>query len=200
MTLLKELNVFNKTTIIITSDHGEEFLEHGMFRHGYQLYEETIRVPLIIVSPRLGKDNQRVAFPVNLIDIMPTILDIFGIECSNGTDGKSLVPLLTQNKKGESFSISETAWKGTRAQSVRVGDWKCINNIRKTKKELFDLTEDPGERNNLYSQELERAKTFSRLLATAMADKHVIQENSARTGSQLQKEQLDKLRSLGYVE
>ena len=197
---LKELNIFDKTTIVITSDHGEEFLEHGMFRHGYQLYEETIRVPLIIVSPRLKNIPQKIALPVNLIDIMPTLLDIFGIKFSGRKQGKSLVSLINQHENVETLSISETSWKGSHAQSARVGDWKYINDVRREKKELFDLNEDLGEYKNLCFQNLEMVEKISHLLSTALADKPLVKENASSSTTPLQKKQLEKLKSLGYVE
>lgn len=197
---LKALKAFDNTTLIITSDHGEEFLEHGMFRHGYQLYDETIRVPFIIVSPRLKNVPQKISVPVNLIDIMPTLLDIFGINYSANKQGRSLVQLINQHENMGSLSISETAWKGAHARSARLEDWKYIKDVRKEKEELFNLTEDPGEHNNLYPQELERAEKFSKLLLAAMEGTQLVVDKASGSRKQLQKGQLEKLRSLGYVE
>ncbi|KPJ58763.1 MAG: hypothetical protein AMJ42_02670 [Deltaproteobacteria bacterium DG_8] len=200
ISVLKELKIYDKTTIIISSDHGEEFLEHGMFRHGYHLYDEIIKVPLIIISPHFNKTPLKIETPVNLIDLMPTVLDLLGIPSTSGMKGKSLIPLINQDERVESLSISETSWKGSSAQTLRLANWKYINDIRNERTELFNLGEDSGERNNLHLKESKRAKKLSCLLSDIISKAYHVTEKSKGKDTQLENKQLEKLKSLGYIQ
>jgi len=200
ISVLKELKTYDKTTIIISSDHGEEFLEHGMFRHGYHLYDEIIKVPLIIISPHFNKTPLEIKTPVNLIDLMPTLLDLLNLPFPGSMQGKSIIPLINQGKKAEPLSISETSWKGARAQSVSLSEWKHINDIRNERIELYNLGEDSGEKNNLYLKEDEKAEKLSHLLSNIISKAQPVTEKSKDKGKQLEKKQLDKLESLGYIQ
>lgn len=79
---------------VLTSDHGEEFFEHGATSHGSSLYEEMLRVPLLIHAPGMFPEGRRVRTPVQTIDIYPTLLEVLGIEEPPGLRGTSLVPLI----------------------------------------------------------------------------------------------------------
>jgi arylsulfatase A-like enzyme len=200
ISVLKELKTYDKTTIIISSDHGEEFLEHGMFRHGYHLYDEIIKVPLIIISPHFNKTPLEIKTPVNLIDLMPTLLDLLNLPFPGSMQGKSIIPLINQGKKAEPLSISETSWKGARAQSVSLAEWKYIIDIRNERIELYNLGEDSGEKNNLYLKEDEKAEKLSHLLSNIISKAQPVTEKSKDKGKQLEKKHLDKLKSLGYIQ
>ncbi|MBN1297869.1 sulfatase, partial [bacterium] len=89
---LRRENLFMRTVIIITADHGEAFGEHGNLWHGRYLYDESVRTPLIMTLP--GLSNRRVAIPVGPVNIAPTILDFWGIPIPCGMDGHSLLPLI----------------------------------------------------------------------------------------------------------
>ena len=81
--------------VVITSDHGEEFHEHGGWTHGQSLYEELVRVPLLVRAPAGGPGRgRRVEAPVSLVDLAPTILDLAGVASGARVSGRSLVPLL----------------------------------------------------------------------------------------------------------
>jgi len=81
------------TTLVVLSDHGEEFGEHGYFQHGTALFEETLRVPLIFAGPGIPA-GRRVAAQVSLIDVLPTLLDLAGVAPPAGLDGQSLLPAM----------------------------------------------------------------------------------------------------------
>ncbi|MFX1257984.1 MAG: sulfatase [Promethearchaeota archaeon] len=162
---LKRINKLNKTLIIITSDHGEEIGEHGGFGHTSKLYDEVLKVPLIINGPDINSGD-----PINelisLIDIGPTILDYFNLEMCEDFLGKSLIPLLTKDKKLRNFRdkgvFSETLIKNSRVTlSLRQGSkkisyrsltWKIIWNFEKNQLELYELRKDPQEKNNIIKQ------------------------------------------------
>src|SRR5262249_35764260 len=83
-----------RTLVVVMGDHGEEFLEHGQRKHGFDLYDETTHVPLMMRLPGITPPGLRVAPPVSLVDVAPTILDLVGAAPLVGIDGVSLRPLL----------------------------------------------------------------------------------------------------------
>ena len=153
---LKNENLLNNTIIIITSDHGEEFGEHNDFDHAKTLYEEVIKVPLIIWAPNLK--DKKIDSVVQSIDIMPTLLDIVGIPIPKHVQGISLLPFLTKNNPiKQIYQFSEL--KSNNLRAIRFGKWEYIMEtvqlsnytciILSGKDELFNLDEDPGELTNL---------------------------------------------------
>ncbi len=147
------------TIVVITSDHGDEFYEHGEFHHELKLYDELIHVPLILVNS--GLKSRRITEVVSQIDLAPTILDLVGIESPSGWVGKSLFD--KKNRKG--YAISEEGQR-LRGQAVRMGfnlniKYKKIAIRTKDKKyiynqngqdELYDLRDDPKEQKNIARQ------------------------------------------------
>jgi len=151
--LLKREKLMDKTILIITSDHGEEFMEHGRVDHGATLYDEVTHVPLIIWIPNVkGKE---VSSLVQGIDIMPTILDLIGIDSPKQVQGVSLLPLIEGGVKPLNKYIY-TELFGYLA-SIRSTNWKYITNFKKIE-ELYNLDKDPIEKNNLIKTEPEIAE------------------------------------------
>jgi arylsulfatase A-like enzyme len=136
--------------LIITADHGEEFQDHGLFTH-HQLYEEVMRIPLVMVWAGRIAPGTRVAAPVSLVDLPPTILDLAGVPVPPGLDGVSLVPLLS----GQTTTLGRAAVFGEYPRSAlvpehhfvaRAGDTKCFLSASGSKDFCFDLRADPDER------------------------------------------------------
>jgi arylsulfatase A-like enzyme len=135
-----------EATVVVFSDHGEEFWEHGGFEHGHTLYDELLRVPLMIRAP--GLKPSRIDEPTSLIDITPTVLELLGLEALP-LDGRSLVPLL----RGES-----SGW-GSRTLTFGgnlFGDlaWAVLSDGQKWmvdggRQHRYDLQVDPGELEDL---------------------------------------------------
>jgi len=164
---LKELGIFYKTIIIITSDHGEEFLEHGAIGHASttltaNLYDECIRIPLIIWNPRVLPEGITINEQVQNVDIMPTIFELLDISLDIPTDGVSLVPLITgkTNRLPHEFVFSDTIpggfqsteeQRGEKVRSVRTKYWKLIHQYSPDKENylLFDLKNDHLEKENV---------------------------------------------------
>ncbi|MCB9555454.1 MAG: sulfatase-like hydrolase/transferase [Deltaproteobacteria bacterium] len=137
-----------KTIIILTSDHGEEFGEHGGSYHGSSLYDEQVRVPLLIAVPGLAPRVSNT--PVQLVDIAPTVLDLLHIEHPPSIRGRSLLPLLLGHKDDNRPAFSEVDTK----KMVRVGKYKLIHDYRRKTYQLYDLATDPREQTNKITQEL----------------------------------------------
>jgi arylsulfatase A-like enzyme len=163
---LKRSNILDNTFVVITADHGQQFMEHGYCGHsGFHLHDELVHVPLIIIGP--GLPSQVISQQVSLLDLAPTILDMLEIEKPRAFLGNSLLPLITGNKvqPGDIQAISETdstvdaahprSWDARlqldthqRVISLRTGKWKYIYNER-GQDELYHLEDDPKETQNM---------------------------------------------------
>ncbi len=138
------------TIVVVRSDHGEEFYEHGSLGHQNNLYQETIHTPLLVVVPGVG--GRTIAQPTQDIDLMPTLLELVGIKAPPQTQGQSLLPLINHPEKG--ISAYQVAQKGeSYVVSFRKGRWKLIikNSVPA---ELYDLLGDSGEKGNLIETSL----------------------------------------------
>ncbi|MEE2756870.1 MAG: sulfatase-like hydrolase/transferase, partial [Myxococcota bacterium] len=149
---LKKAGMSQNTIIVVTSDHGEEFGEHGRNYHGKQLFEESIRVPLVIHIP--GSKQVRVESPVTLLDIPETIANLVGLAPGPDFGGVSLLgPLVGQTVDQERIIFSECirgSDKKRRRQVAAIkGDQKAIYFPSKGRTKLFDLTKDPEEKDDL---------------------------------------------------
>jgi len=158
---LDSLGIKKKTTLIIAGDHGEEFFEHGGYHSNLNLYDEMIRIPLIIYGPNVPK--KRVNTQVRQIDIAPTILKILNEDCEIDFLGKDLI-----DNAGSKYVITEAAYYSIsgdrsgkivdidfslRKTSIRAEingqKWKYIYCMKHKVEEFYNLTKDPLERNNL---------------------------------------------------
>ncbi len=131
--LLRRQGRYENTIIVITADHGEEFMEHGNIGHGNSLYEEVLAVPLIVRAPGVGA--RRVRDLVQLVDVMPTILDLASLAAPAEIGGRSLRPLLRGSSLSPRPAFADHRPDGARGcliQSVRDGKYKLIRTYRKS--------------------------------------------------------------------
>ena len=144
---LDHLGLADRTLVVVTSDHGEAFGEHGYDGHGQSMHDEVMRVPLLFRSPGLVEPGRRAAGMVGLIDLVPTVLDLLSMEPPYALQGISLAPLLrTGSVPGRAparvlFGENELWHRRIAARSDR---WKILFDEGTT--EVFDLKADPGER------------------------------------------------------
>ena len=146
----------DNTAIVITSDHGEEFYEHRYYHHGYHLYDESIRIPLMVDAQ--GVDAEVVDTPVSGVDIAPTILDLFGEKLPAGMDGQSLLRV-DDDEHRYVFSRSDVR------SSVIDNNHKLIVNSDTSVVELYELESDPEELRNLADEEVETRNALLCVLA-----------------------------------
>ena len=132
------------TVVLVTSDHGEEFLEHDALKHGYQLYEETLRVPLVLRVPGVAPRREREATAQH-IDLAPTLLELVGLAVPPTFQGRSLVPLVRGEPLAAAAIVSETSWRGIDLACARLGRHKLIVDRVADRELLFDLVDDPAE-------------------------------------------------------
>ena len=160
---LKELDLWDNTMIVVTSDHGEEFWDHGSLSHGFRLYEEQIRVPLVVKLPHSRNAGTRVERQVGLIDVAPTILAELAIEGEVDGPGRSLFSRPNLELAKEHYYVSETVAHGVKRLCLRTNILKYITpncyNYKglsyRSPELLYDLQNDSHETENLIAPEAE---------------------------------------------
>ncbi len=139
-----------EVVLAITADHGEEFREHGGVYHGSTLYDEQVRVPLILRMP--GLPAKKVDAPVEVVDLAPTLLGAVGVAVPESMRGKDLRAIALADEPPATAAFSAVL---TKRMAVR-WPYKLIADLRFGLYELYDLSADPHERRNLASSEPER--------------------------------------------
>jgi len=199
---LSSSGVLENAILAVTADHGEGFYEHGFYSHPHELYEELIRVPLIISVPET--QPRVVDEPIGLVSLTPTILDYAGVGEKDRFAGESLRCLIENGDRSclPEFIISE-AELDPYIGSIRTRDWKYILNEKQDKKELYNLNNDPVERNSVIAQYPKKASELERILKTHMAksvSKGDWNEPPMVSGGRVNDEVVEsRLRSLGYI-
>jgi arylsulfatase A-like enzyme len=174
MNALQQQGILDKTIIIVAVDHGTEFYEHKRFDHGHTLYQELIHVPLIIWAPNF-RGTKVVTSQVSTLDIMPTILQLVNIQPNDTVKtqikGLSLLPAM-QGKDVSRDVYSETDYRlFTHKRAIISSDgWKFIWTLAESPnttnvKELYNLNDDPQEKNNLINQQPRIAYELEQKLA-----------------------------------
>ncbi len=194
--VLKSLHLDKNTIIIITSDHGEAMGEHNLyFRHCTFLYDELIKVPLIIKFSKLMSFGKKIDTQVRSIDIMPTILDILGISINRyrSIQGTSFLPLIFNQKYNfPVFAFSEFLNR----KSIRTKGWKLIYDEENGQFELYNLKKDPQELNNVVAIEKDKFEFLKHKL-----NGYIQQASPQSQTSKLifDEEAKESLKSLGYI-
>ncbi len=148
----KDLGLYDDTVFVIVADHGEGFGEHGIYTHGNIPYEEGLRIPMIIHDPQRFENGERVEAPVNQLDILPTIADLLGYEIDGGAyQGSSMLsPQLPEDR-----SLQFSCWAAEECLVSLQGTEKHIYFYDNRPDQLFDLSEDPLEQNDLAAERQE---------------------------------------------
>ncbi len=197
---LEDSGLLSRTLVIIVGDHGEAFAEHGERGHAIFCYEENLRVPLIFRHETLMPAHTVVKERVSLTDVLPTILELYGLERGGGLHGRSLAPFLRSGARRpprrpiyvESlYGFEEMGWAPL--TGIVDGDLKLISLPRP---ELYDLRKDPGEKTNIYGARPDLARRLKERL-TALVSSHTEWRSGAER--ELTAEDMGRLRSLGYV-
>jgi len=203
---MKELNMYNDSLIIMTSDHGEEFWDHGGFEHGHSLYNELIHVPLIIKAPG-NAPRQIVETKVGTQSIMPTILDITGISYDNDSVTiSSLVPLI-ENRPSEYVEqplVSTSVLYYEDKIGVIFDDHKYIHSMSTNHDEIYNLNRDPREQTPLpLSANTDKINQANNILKGREQQTIELSRQHGITGSEkvkLDEEKKQKLKALDYIQ
>lgn len=190
MSHLQRLGIYDSSLIVITSDHGESFLEHERFLHQQGLYDTITRIPLIIKMPKMRHAGSRVPHLSATVDLLPTILDVLSIPPPEQTQGHSLLPTFRDN-----VSVQDEVYI---FQAVRTLEWKWI----RPRQELFRPRDDPYETNNIRAQQPDTVRALDQALQHALDWTAAARLSGPGDGSPvgLTGGELERLRALGYAE
>jgi arylsulfatase A-like enzyme len=191
---LETRGLLPSTLIVVTGDHGESLGDHGEDSHGIFLYQTALRVPLMIRGP--GVSQGRVTAVARLVDVMPTILDVFGASTS-GLDGVALAHAGTRPGADLPFEVYSESMYPRRfgwapLRSLRADRYKVIDAPRA---ELYDLVSDPGEERNVAAEHPTVAAAMLHRLRALDSG----QESLAAPGADVDDAVLERIASLGYV-
>jgi len=202
---LRSLGIWDESLFVVLADHGEELQDHGSMHHIRTLYEEVVRVPLILKPPggRASDQRARIAERVSNLDIAPTILDYADIAPPPDFEGRSLQPLMHAPGRDRPVFAHTQRHRSDKAMSI-VDDLKIIHSWAPGQEgtELYDLKTDPDERSDIAAkdavatqkaldhlfEEIERMRVWS--------DEHDLRLDP----TSLSPEQLEHLRALGYLD
>jgi len=153
LSTLETRGLAEHTVVVVTSDHGQEFADHGAYTFGHSLYEEVVRVPLVIAGPAVTGAGNAIATPVSLVDVAPTLAELAGATLSGEAQGVSLVPSLVGQAVVEHPVYSQALYRVPfDAQAIRTGSSKLIYSESDGHVELYDLIADPGENHDLAAE------------------------------------------------
>ena len=205
MDKLKKLKIFDETLVIVSSDHGEEFFEHGHLEHGHSFYQELLHVPLIIKPPRYSR-ALRLEDRVSIMSIFPTILELCSIAPPAGSLPSPSIagwwePTADSTKPVSPHFISESVLYGESGEAVVFGNRKYIRRNKSRSEELYDLRSDPAEKVSLAASDTEVVNQARKILEAHSAWSRALKKQIWSQGVKLtpQDEEARKLlRSLGY--
>jgi choline-sulfatase len=190
----------DRTVVVVMGDHGESLGEHGEGTHGFFVYQATTHVPLLIRAPYDAMAGRRVADTVRSIDILPTALELLGVNTSEHLEGTSVVPLMTGAKKALGLAAYSEAiyprfhfgWSDLRA--LTSGRYKFVAAPRP---ELYDLQQDPGESHNLYRERQALGDRMNRELIAL--EQRISAEAAPKAAVEVDPDARERLAALGYV-
>jgi arylsulfatase len=192
--------------VILTSDHGEAFFEHGLLGHGQNLHGELVRVPMIVSAPVDSGLTGVVRSPVSILDVLPTALEAAGVPAPSFAAGRSLFATAHAEAAGDADSdrpLFAEVWDQDPSRRDRVwkmlvkGNDKLLLHVGVDEVSLFDLASDPGEHHDLSAREPKRAESMREELETWIRAGHRV---AMPPTVRVSEETKERLRSLGYLE
>lgn len=206
---VEELGLSDRTAVVVVGDHGESLGEHDyFFEHGRLPYEACQRVPLMIRAPGLMPAGHRVADPVALIDVAPTVLDLAGVLAPENIEGRSLLPIVRgEAERGEVFFCAGyhldflTGVRRDRWKLVRVSNPLDRRIMTGNEYELYDVIADPREENNLYDSRGDVADPMKRSLEEWIEPWWSRVSTAAANGTapEMDEETRKKMATIGYT-
>ena len=188
--LLQEFKTDN-TLIVITSDHGEEFVDHDWIGHGATLKGESINIPLIIKLPDAVKQN-KILGQASLLDIMPTVLCSLKLPTPENVSGRNL---FGENNQHHVYSELDTFFD---LKAIITPEWKYIYEFNKKSGQLYNLKTDIKELQNLAAEKPEKSAQMRKLIFDWV--QHARKYSPEKRSIKLSPEEQEKLKSLGYIE
>jgi arylsulfatase A-like enzyme len=185
-----------RTLVVLVGDHGEEFWEHGGVEHGRTVYDEVVRVPLLMRWPAHLPAGKEIDALVRITDVTPTILDVLGLAAPPGRDGETLLPLVHGETSAPRVALIENLLFAEERIGVRTADHKYVS-WENGKEEAYDLRADPGERVDLAGLGGTLSplrQLYARLNDTSPVPIAAVSQAKREAGT------AEALRALGYVQ
>ena len=200
--MLDEFGLSENTLIVVTSDHGEEFFEHGVFGHHQNLFDSTLQIPLVIWGPSLIPSGKSVSSQVRIIDIMPTILDLLSLPQSPEGLGQSLREFweVPEGASSDRPVFAEVRSRMHYLESLRLPGVKYIRDYSRNEKAMVDLSRDPREIDPLFGNEISpevEQKFLDMRLGLISYQKGLPWQSDQ--APEMDQELRERLRSLGYI-
>jgi arylsulfatase A-like enzyme len=213
---LKSHSVWEDMLVIVLSDHGEEFWDHGWVEHGHTVYDELLRVPLLMGGPWLLRyarahegevpSRDTPAHPLNqqvrVLDIMPTLLEFANVSAPEYLQGVSFAALFSDRAEAVASrtSFAEGLLYGQSRLSIRTDRWKLILNRKSRSFELYDVLGDPRETKSLVGREQDVVARLRRIVEQwYVTNRELASHVSPDEPIPLNPAQLERLRSVGYL-
>jgi len=195
---------------VFVSDHGESMGEHGYWGHGKNVHWPNARIPMILTGPGIP-EGRRVEAAVGVIDVLPTVLDLFELEHPAGVEGRSLVPIgdepeggarpryVIGDKHSALFARSRRSapYENPLQISMELEGAKVLHDFSKSRTVYFDLTVDPHEERPLPAPPVDMVPPLGRRLVNWYRD---LPKYEAKSGTVLSEEDIRQLKSLGYID
>ena len=178
---MKAIGLEDRTIVVVTADHGEMLGDHGLLFKGGYMYDEVVHAPCVIRAPGRVPAGKRCNPLVEAIDLMPTLLELMGIQGSPRIQGRSLAPLMD----GKSLASRPVHAEFSNIKMLRTRDWKLVHYLHAPYGELYNLREDPHELYNRY--DAPGAARARQEMESAMIDWLVDSEDPARKPLQAEK-------------
>jgi arylsulfatase A-like enzyme/Flp pilus assembly protein TadD len=188
---LKKAGIYDRALVILTSDHGEGLGDHGEQEHGVFLYREAIRVPLVVKLPLSESRGERVGAPVQLIDILPTVFDVLGLDPPPEAKGTSLLRVKANPVERRVFSETMYPRIHLGMSDIRSLTDAHFQFIDAPRPELYDIGSDPAEQRDVST---EQRRVFASMKAELSS-----YERRLQAPSNIDAEQARKLAALGYI-
>jgi arylsulfatase A-like enzyme len=183
--------------IVLLSDHGEMFLEHGLFGHSNGVYTELIDVPLIIRPP--NQEGTVVETPVQTVDILPTLLSMLGIDEDRRFMGRPIFSLVGSDETRPIISEQARKWVSRFPETALImGNYKLIKQSKTNTHLLFDMREDPMERENVIDSAPNAAELIEKMESVIQANASMYDEVEVEKTT-LDEKTTQQLKALGYI-
>jgi len=206
--MLRRRRLYERALIVVLSDHGEEFMEHGAFGHGPNIHRELLHVPLLVRLPGGAHAGKIVRRPVALLDVAPTLLDYAGIAAPEQLEGRSLRGVIEGTETGAWLSdrplFADVPDRSAYVRGLRRGAWKLIQRPGDGTQELYQVERDPGETGDVSGANRDIARRMGDELEAWVAS---MEEAARRRGTLAvpshaasDRDHEEALRALGYLD
>ena len=160
---LRRMGVLDRAIVVVVSDHGDEFMEHGHIDHGHSLYQEQLHTVMLMRLPGYAR-RQDVQGVVRTVDLFPTLFDVLGMPQPAGVDGSSLLPML-QGTESTRQAFAETDYRlFVHRRAIRESQFKLVLDLQDGDRRLYDLSTDPHEQTDISSEQPRRTYEMEQAL------------------------------------